>query len=65
MHSDPEARTCPVCAADSMQLLAGEASGGRGAREADKDQFLEALSPRLRGSGWVLWKSSPERTVGI
>lgn len=29
-------------------------------------KFWEALHPRRRGSGWVLWKkSSPESPVGI
>lgn len=27
---------------------------GEGAGEVDKEQFVEALSPSLRGSGWVL-----------
>lgn len=48
-----------------QQLLEGERQVGEGAGEAGNDQFLEAWRPRLRGSGWVLWKSSPERNVGI
>lgn len=44
-----------------MKSQAGEVPGGVG-----KDQFLEALSPRLRGSGLVLWKFSPgKRTLGF